>query len=96
MMLSNSQVQCADCKRSVNKQETFAETNASREMRYRCHACYSINKELGLGSKEKPQVKREYFCGRCKYKFKSLGTLCPYCSKQDQVVEQIHSVKDLF
>ncbi|MDP3699175.1 MAG: hypothetical protein Q8R47_06345 [Nanoarchaeota archaeon] len=95
MMLSNSQVQCADCKRSVNKLDTFASSNPSRELRYRCRFCYSVNRDLGLGQVEKPQVKREYFCGRCKYKFKSLGTLCPYCSKQDQVVEQVHSVMDL-
>jgi len=95
MMLSNSQVQCSDCGRSVNKLDTFASTGASREMLYRCRGCYSINRDLGLIKQQKPQVKREYFCGRCKYKFKALGTTCPYCSKQDQVVEQIHSVKDL-
>jgi len=94
-MLSNSQVQCADCRRAVNKLDTFAETGASRELRYRCRGCYSINRDLGLSRQEKPQTKKEYFCGRCKYKFKSLGTLCPYCSKQDQVVEQVHSVMDL-
>jgi len=95
MMLSNSQVQCADCKRSVNKLDTFAATGPSREVRYSCHPCYSINRGLGLAPAEKPQVKREYFCGRCKYKFKALATTCPYCSKMDQVVEQVHSVRDL-
>lgn len=94
MMLSNSQVQCADCKKSVNKLDTFASSN-SRELRYRCRSCYIVNRDLGLTSTEKPQVKREYFCGRCKYKFKALGTTCPYCSKMDQVVEQVHSVMDL-
>lgn len=95
MILSNSQVQCFDCGKSVNKLDTFAAVDGSRGLRYRCRGCYSVNKELGLGLKEKPQVKREYFCGRCKYKFKALGTTCPYCSKQDQVMEQVHSVKDL-
>ena len=94
-MLSNIQVQCSDCGRSVNKLDTFVAVSGSRDLKYRCRGCYSVNKELGLGQPEKPQVKREYFCGRCKYKFKSMGTLCPYCSKHDQVVEQVHSVKDL-
>ncbi len=39
-------------------------------------------------------TKKEFFCGRCRYKFKAKNTLCPYCSKEDQVVEQLHSVKD--
>lgn len=95
MMLSNSQVQCSDCRRSVNKLDTFAAVNGTKELRYRCRACYSVNKDLGLSPKEKQAIKKEYFCGRCKYKFKALGTTCPYCSKQDQVVEQVHSVKDL-
>ncbi|MDO8510597.1 MAG: hypothetical protein Q7S55_00365 [Nanoarchaeota archaeon] len=95
MMLSNSQVQCSDCRKSVNKQDTFTALGGSRELTYRCRACYSVNKDLGLGSKEKPAIKKEYFCGRCKYKFKSMGNLCPYCSKQDQVLEQVHSVMDL-
>jgi len=95
MMFTNSQVQCSDCKKSVSKLDTFATTGASREVRYRCRSCYSVNKNTGLTVQEKPQVKKEYFCGRCKYKFKSLGTLCPYCNKTDQVVEQVHSVKDL-
>lgn len=95
MMLSNSQVQCADCRRSVNKLDTFTSVGGTKDLKYLCRSCYSVNKDLGLGPKEKPQVKREYFCGRCKYKFKSMGTVCPYCSKQDQVLEQVHSVKDL-
>ncbi|MEK6809402.1 MAG: hypothetical protein AABY40_01890 [Nanoarchaeota archaeon] len=95
MTLSNSQVQCSDCRRSVNKLDTFTSINSSRDLRYLCRSCYSVNKDLGLGPQEKPQVKREYFCARCKYKFKSMATLCPYCSKPDQVVEQVHSVRDL-
>ena len=95
MMLSNSQVQCADCQRSVNKLDTFTSVSGSRDFKYLCRVCYSINRDLGMDPREKPATKKEFFCGRCKYKFKAFGTTCPYCSKQDQVVEQVHSVKDL-
>lgn len=95
MVLSTSQVQCADCRRSVNKLDTFTAVDGSRELRYICRGCYSVSKELNPRQKEKPQTKKEYFCGRCKYKFKALATICPYCSKDDQVIEQVHSVRDL-
>jgi|SRR3989338_548979 len=96
MSLYSAKVQCFGCGKAVDKSATFTSLNAARDLRYQCPSCYIKNKDDILGTNKIPEaVKREFFCGRCKYKFKSKASLCPYCSKQDQVLEQVHSVKDL-
>ena len=96
MSLYSAKVQCFGCGKAVDKSGTFTSLNASKELRYQCPSCYLRNKDDLLGdNKAQAPLKRELFCARCKYKFKAKSMLCPYCSKEDQVVEQVHSVKEL-
>ena len=61
-----------------------------------CSACRTksnINKPAGsTRSKEVSSEKNQYFCSRCRYKFKFdakgvTNLKCPYCGKYDQVKE---------
>ncbi len=96
MALSNAKMQCFGCGKSMEKAQMFSTLDSSREMRFQCSGCYKHNKTDFMGEKKAvaAPTKKEFFCGRCRYKFKAKSTLCPYCSKEDQVVEQLHSVKD--
>ena len=96
MNLYSAKVQCFGCGKAVDKSQTFTSNNASKELRYQCPGCFKNKKVDIFGTAgETPALKKEFFCGRCKFKFRSKSTLCPYCSKEDQVIGQVHSVKGL-
>jgi protein-arginine kinase activator protein McsA len=71
-----------------------------------CSACRQQTlpeSSIGKSSGSKParEKRPEYFCGRCRFKFKYKGDAmtnfkCPYCGKADKVVEyKANSADDL-
>ncbi|MEK6900109.1 MAG: hypothetical protein AABX05_03215 [Nanoarchaeota archaeon] len=96
MVLPTTKVQCFGCGKSVEKALMFSALDASKEMQHQCSSCYRERKSDILGEKKIPApVKKDFFCGRCRYKFKGKTMICPYCSKEDQVIKQANSVNDL-
>jgi len=63
--------------------------------RYQCYACYQKQQPRWRMGKEETKVKENYFCGRCKYKFKALAPRCPYCSSSDHLSRAEFSMDDL-
>ncbi len=89
MVVIRSRVNCFRCGEAVDRTATLL-LSSSFEKKYECYGCYKQNK-TGMSTK----VKQELFCGRCKYKFKSKGALCPYCNKDDLVMSPHFKIEDL-
>jgi uncharacterized CHY-type Zn-finger protein len=91
-----TKVQCFRCSKKVDVNITREIKTLSKESRYECFRCFQKNKrEPLLAGVEKPLIKKEYICERCKYKFKSKKAVCPYCNKNDYVTSSNVSVKEL-
>ena len=83
-------VECCRCNKMVEKANARFLTRVKNERKYECFSCYKLNR-----NKHKEFVKRELYCERCRYKFKSKKLLCPYCNRSDNVVKGEVTVKDL-
>lgn len=93
-MILKSQVFCSSCERQVDKNEALFDSSIKGEPKYLCFICYKMNK-VKDAPKPLQQAKKEYFCTRCKYKFRSVKAQCPYCSKSDTLRTGTISVSDL-
>jgi uncharacterized CHY-type Zn-finger protein len=78
-------VRCFRCNKEVDANKT-RKIEGINEPRYECFECFKRhNRDPLLGGIEKVVDKRNYFCGRCKFKFKNKTGICPYCNKDDYV-----------
>ena len=87
-------VNCFRCKKEVDKLQTRAVKGMDNQKKYECFTCYRsghpANENVAV-----QEAKKNYFCGRCKYKFASRTAICPYCNESDQVDFGDVSIKDL-
>ncbi len=83
MALLKSMVYCSSCERQVEKNDALLDSSFKSERRFLCFTCYKMNKQEVAVNLNSSKVKKEYFCAKCKYKFKSLTPKCPYCGKSD-------------
>lgn len=88
-------VPCFRCKEKVDKNETIPIKLINKEQRYECFKCYNRNKTSDWGLGDEIQIKRNFVCQRCRYKFSAKSITCPYCDKSDLVVEDNITVRDL-
>ncbi|MBU0457342.1 MAG: hypothetical protein ABH824_05035 [Nanoarchaeota archaeon] len=95
MAVLRARVKCFRCGRSVDKTQTLITKSITKDIRYECAKCYKRNKTSPWGLGDEIPHKIEYFCERCKYKFKSKVCECPYCNKRDRVTEARITVSDL-
>lgn len=76
--------------------ETVTKKSVNGELRYECSECFHrYRRDPLLAGIEEAQVKKEYYCERCRYKFHSKSGKCPYCSRSDQVIGGKVTVMDL-
>ncbi|HLD01148.1 MAG TPA: hypothetical protein VJC39_05370 [Candidatus Nanoarchaeia archaeon] len=82
MVVLRSRVNCSKCKSSVDKNETILISSKNYDRTYECYSCYKKSglKQSGI------RIRQKCYCERCRYKFNSLTLVCPYCSKDDQVI----------
>jgi hypothetical protein len=80
-------VKCWRCGKNVDKSDTVETNLQNKDRRHQCYSCYKKNKSLCWGFGDKIKVKKEWFCERCKYKFKAANTTCPYCNRSDYVTK---------
>jgi len=88
-------VKCFRCRKEVEKTQAREMASITKEPRYECFACFNKNKTQPWGFGDKMKYKKEFYCLRCKYKFKRRGNLCPYCNKEDSVIRGNITVHDL-
>lgn len=97
MAIVHARVNCIRCAKMVDKSETILLPSTGNDKKFICFGCYKAEKprtpRWSMGQETK--AKDEYFCGRCKYKFKSVNPSCPYCSQTDAVVKGNITMKDL-
>jgi len=79
----------------VNQAKARLLNPLEKEKRFECYNCFKAKKAKGAPSGPKTPEKREFFCSFCKYKFKSAKTTCPYCGKNDRIIERNVTVVEL-
>ncbi len=94
MATIRARVNCFRCGIPVHKAETILIKTLTNEKKYECYSCYKGGKMSTWGGK-KTKVKQELYCQRCKYKFRSKTSLCPYCNKDDFVTFSNVKIEDL-
>ena len=95
MAVLRIKVNCSSCEKRIDKAQALPVKSVNNEKRYECYNCYRRSKSGSLGTNEEVKVKEPYFCQRCKYKFKSKKSICPYCNKSDFLVKGKVTVHDL-
>ena len=96
MAVLKLRVRCFRCRQEVGQHDARILPSISKEPRYECYDCYRKNKrEPLLVGVESPPLKKEYFCERCNYRFKSKIKACPCCNKSDYLIGGTVTVKDL-
>lgn len=95
MAIVRARVNCARCRNPVDKSQTVLGRNSAYDKEYVCFHCYNIGKHLESRDDERPRVKVDLYCERCKYRFKGFSTLCPYCNSSDMVSKGDVTMKDL-
>ena len=88
-------VNCFKCGEEVEKNAARPIEAVNKEARYECFTCFRSDKTEPWGFGDEIQEKKELYCERCRYKFSSKISMCPYCNKQDQVVPGEVTVRDL-
>ncbi len=87
--------QCFRCQKEVHPSQARSIISVTKDERYECFDCFKRNKIDPLLPPEKIKPKKGCFCERCKYRFMSAKSVCPYCNKDDMVVVGNVTVKDL-
>jgi len=95
MPVVQARVNCSRCKNPINKAQTIFSRNSYNEKEYTCFNCYNINKNLSMNMENEQKSKVELYCERCKYRFKSRTSNCPYCNTSDMVSKGNVTMKDL-
>ena len=85
-MIGLASVECFRCKENVQKANARLFTTLAEKKVFECNPCAQKSKAKLWSLGEESLTKNNYFCDRCKYKFSSRKSFCPYCSKNDQVV----------
>ncbi len=93
MVYLRVQVPCFRCTNQFEKTEVRQVPSVTKEPRYECFACFKRHQRSPL-IVETPQEKVRYFCQRCKYRYDAKIEYCPYCNKNDQVIEGEVTVQD--
>ena len=44
---------------------------------------------------DKLRERKEFYCERCRYKFKSIRFNCPYCNQCDKLTKPVVNVNEL-
>ncbi len=87
-------VPCFRCGKDVDKIGARQLLSPTEGYRYECYSCFK--KDLAPDRRAvKPPQKEIYFCGRCKYKFVSRFSVCPYCNKSDNLEKTTVTTSDL-
>ena len=96
MVILKTKIQCFRWKKKVDKNETRVNKSVNGEPRHECFTCFKrYRRDPLLAGVEEIPYKKDYYCQRCNYKFKSKLNTCPYCSKNDLVIGGNVSLKEL-
>ena len=85
---------CDRCKRQVLVKEAKYTARDENTMTIMCKECLAKKNPQAAGAKaglkQSSSGKSNYYCGRCKYRFKyspesGRSLVCPYCGRGDQV-----------
>ncbi|MDP3990296.1 MAG: hypothetical protein Q8Q01_03760 [archaeon] len=87
-------VQCFRCRTLADKSQVLESKSVSGDLRFECYDCYK-RKRTPLLAVESEAKKKGHYCERCRYKFTARNSICPYCSKDDQVITGKVTVEDL-
>ena len=83
-----NKVKCSSCGELVPKTATRVLNPFDHEKSFQCYSCFKNKKTSPLTQfDDSGEVKREFFCVFCKYKFKSTKMVCPYCGKSENLAE---------
>ena len=88
-------VNCIRCKEEVDKNQTLMTRTSANEPRYECYRCYKNGKSAPTGGKGEMKQKINMYCERCRYRFSSKNSTCPYCSKNDKITSANVTIQDL-
>ena len=94
MVILRARVKCLECDKSVGKTDTLLVRTLAGEKRYKCYSCYQRKSNKHWSIKTGVQEKQDYYCERCRFKFKSRTPVCTYCSMEDRVVRGEFQLKD--
>jgi hypothetical protein len=86
-------VECFRCRAVV--EQTSAVIVSKRENKHECYTCYQKNRSSTWSVSQTAKRTVLLLCERCHYKFKSKKLLCPYCDKNDMLMNPNTKLKDL-
>ena len=98
MVVLKLKVECSICHNLVEKSMVRLMNPLEKEERYECYKCFKGSKNNNLLRQKNiiPFIeKKDLECGYCKYKFKSAKLKCPYCGKDDFLMERNVTTVDL-
>ena len=82
---------CCRCGDGVEKSGAISIEFQGRR-NFECYPCYQTHSAWNVYAHD---VKKSLFCQRCTYKFTSKKLECPYCNKNDMVIDSEVDIKDL-
>jgi hypothetical protein len=91
MVYLRTPIECFRCHNTVCKTETRA-LRAGKKIVHECFNCYRSKPNV---VKTDNKIKQDYFCQKCRYKFKSIKSVCPYCNKHDFLTSTNITIEEL-